>query len=228
MRIDKEIKEKYRDKYEGLSDEKLVEEIVAEPHNEEAALFLIYVKYGPLFRGLCWEYVKDMHWFDYCLSDIFLSLRGPKGDWHVLADFGWTCTLTAYFKGMAENNFLRIKRHQIDGRVDVDDAPIDDGETVQVAGSDEADLERRMELVLLLEAVQTLPSDQKFVVLKRLEDKSGKEIAAMLQEKWESEGVKRYNQNGELVVPTEAYVNNLKSHALRALRQKLGENRQRN
>ena len=232
MQIDKEIKEKNGDKYKGFSDEELVKMIVAEPHNEEAALFLIYVKYRPLFWRMCREYVKDMHWFDYCLGDVFISLRGSKGDWHVLANFGWTCTLTAYLEGLAENNFLRIKR-LIDGKVDVEDAPIDNGErgskAVQVVGGDEADIERRMELVLLLEAVQTLPSDQKFVILKVFEGHSSKEIAAMLQKKWEIEGVKKYvrsgKNKGELVVPSEAYVNNLKSHAVDELRKKLGENR---
>jgi len=223
MQIDKEIKEKIGDKYKGLSDEELVKMIVAEPHNEEAALFLIYVKYRPLFWRMCWEYVKDMHWFDYCLSDVFISLRGSKGDWHVLADFGWTCTLTAYLEGLAENNFLRIER-LLKGR-DVND----DDDKREVVGNDETDLERRMDLVMMLEAIQTLPSDQKFVILKVFEDHSSKEIASMLQKKWEIEGVKKYvrsgKNKGELVVPTEAYVNNLKSRALDELKERLGENR---
>lgn len=223
MQLDKDIKAQIGDKYEGLSDEKLVEMIVNLPHNEEAALYLIYVKYRPLFREMCRKYVKDMHWFDYCLSDIFISLRSSKGDWHPLADFGWTCTLTGYLKDTAENNFLRIKR-QIDGK-DVND----DDDKREVVGKDESDLERRMDLVMMLEAIQNLPSDQKFVVLKVLEDHSSKEIAVMLQKKWEIEGVKKYvrsgKNKGELVVPSEAYVNNLKSHALDELRKKLGENR---
>ena len=51
----------------------------------------------------------------------------------------------------------------------------------------------------------------------------------MLQKKWEIEGVKKYvrsgKNKGELVVPTEAYVNNLKSRALDELKERLGENR---
>ena len=226
MQIEEEIRERTSGKYEGLSDEELVKMIVNQPHNEEAALYLIYVKYRPLFRGLCKEYVKDMGWLDYCLSDVFVSLKSSKGDWHPLAGFGWTCTLGAYLKGVADNNFKRIKR-RIDGR----EISIEDDETnktpVHVAGGDGTELERRMELVMVLEAIQTLPSDQKFVVLKDLEGHSGKEIAAMLQKKWEREGIKKYARSGEnkglLVVPSEAYVNNLKSRALEALRRMFGE-----
>lgn len=231
MQLDKDLKAQFGDKYKDLSDEELVEMIVNVPHNEEAALFLIYVRYRPLFSGMCKEYVKDMHWLDYCLGDIFISLRSSKGDWHPLADFGWTCSLAGYLKGVAEKNFLRIKR-QIDGK-EVGDVSLEDDEEnskpIQVIGSDASVIERRMDLVMMLEAIQTLPSDQKFVILKVFEDHSSKEIASMLQKKWEIEGVKKYvrsgKNKGELVVPTEAYVNNLKSRALDELKERLGENR---
>ncbi len=60
---------------------------------------------------------------------------------------------------------------------------------------------------MLMEAIGKLKDDdQRFVMLKRLEGYKSKEIADMLQMKWQKYGIKKYNNKNELVVPDAGYV----------------------
>jgi hypothetical protein len=69
------------------------------------------------------------------------------------------------------------------------------------------DYERRQRKVLLMEAVGLLKDmDQKFVILKTLQGYSSAEIADLLNQKWQKDGIKKYDNKGKLVVPTPGYV----------------------
>jgi len=69
------------------------------------------------------------------------------------------------------------------------------------------DYERRQLKVLLLEAVGQLDDpDQKFVILKRLQGYDSREIALLLQKRWEKHGIRKFNNRHEEVVPDAAYV----------------------
>ena len=58
-----------------------------------------------------------------------------------------------------------------------------------------------------MEAIgQLKDDDQRFVILKRLQGYNSKEIAVLLQKKWQKHGIKKYNNKKELVVPDAAYV----------------------
>ena len=48
--------------------------------------------------------------------------------------------------------------------------------------------------------------DQKFVILKRLQGYNSKEIAELMNKSWVKHGIKKYDNNGNLVVPTSGYV----------------------
>ena len=48
--------------------------------------------------------------------------------------------------------------------------------------------------------------DQKFVILKTLQGYNSREIAEMLKQKWQKEGVTKYDYKGNLVTPTPGYV----------------------
>lgn len=68
--------------------------------------------------------------------------------------------------------------------------------------------ERRMNKVMLMEAIGKLKDeDQRFAILKRLEGYKSKEIADMLKIKWQKYGIVKYNNDNEVVVPDEGYVN---------------------
>ena len=61
---------------------------------------------------------------------------------------------------------------------------------------------------MLLEAIGKLKDeDQRFAILKRLEGYKSKEIADMLKIKWQKYGIVKYNNDNEVVVPDEGYVN---------------------
>ena len=44
-------------------------------------------------------------------------------------------------------------------------------------------------------------------MLRRLEGYNSKEIAVLLQMRWEKHGIIKYNNKDELVIPDDAYVN---------------------
>ena len=61
--------------------------------------------------------------------------------------------------------------------------------------------------VLLMEAVGMLKDpDQKFVVIKRLQGYNSKDIALLLQKRWEKHNIVKYNNKKQMVVPDAAYV----------------------
>ena len=79
---------------------------------------------------------------------------------------------------------------------------------MQIPDGGEEVYEHFLRKVMLLEAIRTLKDDdQRFVILKRMEGYKSKEIATMLQERWQKHGIKKYNSEDKLVVPDADYVN---------------------
>ncbi len=197
------------DKYYSLTDRQIVKKILDIPHNEEAAVFLIYSRYVLLLRSIYNSITKDSTWFEDCLSEIFIHLKGKNRDWHTLSTFEWRSTLGCWLKGVAKNKFLEVLPKLIENRgfnvsLDNDDS---DKPKVQIPDGGEESYERRQRKVMLMEAIgQLRDDDQRFVILKRLEGYNSKEIAILLQKKWHKHGIKKYNNKKELVVPDAAYV----------------------
>ena len=91
--------------------------------------------------------------------------------------------------------------------------------TIQSTDDEEDAIERRMRKIVLMEAVGMLKSDvQRFVVLKRLQDYSSREIAVLLKMQWEKHGIVVLNNHNEPVEPDEDYVNVLFQRAKRELK----------
>ena len=200
----------YRLDYNAYSDKQIVEMILAEPHNEEAAAFLIYNRYDPLLRSIFNSLTQDYKWFDDCVEELFIHLKGTNRDWHALATFEWRSTLGHWLTDVARNKFMAALRKLIDngGRnVSVDnDNP--EKPKVQLPDDGVETYERRQRKVLLMEAIgQLQDDDQRFVLLKRLKGYDSKEIALMLQMKWKRQGIVKYNNRHEMVVPDADYVN---------------------
>lgn len=207
-------------KYEDLSNEQLVEMILAQPHDEEAATYLIYQRYYPLTHSLYVKLYKklsknekyvNMYWYDDCKQELYVHLKGKNGDWHPLETFGWRCTLGSWLKSVSYNLFKKYLRGKIDSggkEVPLDtDNEDSDAPPVQLPDGGEEEFERRQRKVMLLEAIGQLKNkDQKFVILKRLEGYSSKEIAILLQKKWAKQGIMKYNKDNNPVIPDEAYV----------------------
>ena len=199
-----------RYKYMTKTDKELVEAIIRIPPDEGAAVYLIYEKYTPKFKKLYKRiFYQDMSWYEDCINDLFAYLKGKNQDWQTFRTFRWESKFSAWIGGVARNRFLDMKPYLI-GKIE-NPLSIDDNENgkkpVELPDEYLEDYERRQRKVLLMEAVGLLKDmDQKFVILKTLQGYSSAEIADLLNQKWQKDGIKKYDNKGKLVVPTPGYV----------------------
>lgn len=200
----------FHKKYAKYSDEKIISNIIEPPHDEEAAAYLIYNRYSPLLRNIYRKvFENDISWYGDCLNDLYLFLKGKDLEWNKLKTFEWKSKLSTWLSKAAYNRFLEIKPILI-GKIN-NSIYIDDNYSInsplQLPDDGEQDYERREKNILLLEAISMLKdSDQKFVILKRLQGYNSKEIAQLLQKRWEKHGIVKYNKKKQIVVPDAAYV----------------------
>lgn len=197
-------------KYAKYSDEEIVSSIIDPPHDEEAAAYLIYNRYSPLLRNIYRKvFENDASWYGDCINDLYLFLRGKNLEWNKLKTFEWKSKFSTWLSKAAYNRFLEVKstlKGKITNPVYIDENYRTDL-SFQLPDDGEQDYERREKNILLLEAVNMLEDlDQKFVILKRLQGYNSKEIALLLQKRWEKYGIVKYNKKKQIVVPDAAYV----------------------
>lgn len=189
--------------YKELTDREIVDLIIAIPHNEEAAYYIIFYRYrGLLFNVYRYYFGNTFYWFDDCLNELFLSLRGAKGEWKSFANFEWRSSLRTWLIKVARNKFLECYYRMIDIE--------GDGISIEKRGGSKepVDPNRAILMIELMEAIGKLADESyKFCVIKHLEGYSHKEIAVMLKQKWDMDGTIVYNKKKEIVIPSEGYVN---------------------
>lgn len=71
----------YKTDYGTLTDRQLVEMILAEPSDEEAAFYLLHERYAPLLGKLYHRFTTDDTWFDDYVDELFLHLKGRDATW---------------------------------------------------------------------------------------------------------------------------------------------------
>lgn len=196
--------------YSELNDKEIVNKIINKPYNEEAAAYLIYNRYDPLLHKLYREiYDKDPSWYEDCLGDLFGFLKGKERDWNKLRTFQWRSKFGAWLSSTARHRFIEIKPYligKIENPLSIDDTDGDKA-PVQLPENGGEEYERLERKILLMEAVGMLKDpDQKFVILKRLQGYNSKEIAELMKKSWAKHGIKKYDNKGNLVVPTSGYV----------------------
>lgn len=196
--------------YAELNDKEIVNKIINKPYNEEAAAYLIYNRYDPLLHKLYREiYDKDPSWYEDCLGDLFGFLKGKEKDWNKLRTFQWRSKFGAWLSSTARHRFIEIKPYligKIENPLSIDDTDGDKA-PVQLPENGGEEYERLERKILLMEAVGMLKDpDQKFVILKRLQGYNSKEIAELMKKSWAKHGIKKYDNKGNLVVPTSGYV----------------------
>lgn len=206
----------FKDKYKKLSDKEIVDLIIAEPYNEEAATYLIYDRYEPLCISICLKTLDGVSRLDELQSELFMLLKGKNRDWHALRSFGWRSTLGRWLSITAYNLSLELRRQLIenDGKnTSIDNGQTDDEDkphTIDIPVDEEKQQERRYNMIVLNEAIQMLENpDQRFVVKKRLQGYSSKEVAFMLQAHWDANDIVRYNNKKQIVKPDSGYIDNL-------------------
>ena len=189
-------------KYARLSDREIITSVITKPYNEEAAAYLLYERYSPKFRKLCLDIYGTHEVYYDCVDDLFLFLKGNNLDWNKLRSLEWRSKFSTWIGTTASRRFNEIKplligklknTFSIDGYTSPD--------------RDREAYERRMRKVILMEAVgQLKDADQKFVILKTLEGYSSSEIALLLDQKWRKNGIVRYDNSGNAIVPSAGYV----------------------
>lgn len=207
---------KFKDKYKNLSDKDIVDMIVAEPHNEDAATYLIYDRYEPLCISICQKTLGGVGRLDELQSELFMLLKGKNQDWHALRSFGWRSTLGRWLSITAYNLSLELRGELIENNgknTSIDKGWADDeGEThtIDIPVDEERQRERRSNMLVLNEAIHMLDNpDQRFVVIQRLQGYSSKEVAERLQAFWNENGTVRYNNKRQIVKPDSGYIDNL-------------------
>ena len=211
----------FKKAYKDQTDKELVELVIAVPHNEEAAAFLLYNRYDPLLHKIYRNFMRDNYWYDDCVDELFMHLRGRDANWDVLSSFEWRCTFGSWLTRVAKRKFQVLLPRLIEngGRnLSIDDEDPEKPKVQLPDGGDE-DYERRQRKVMLLEAIGQLKNEEeRFVVLKKLEGYNSEEIAIMIQKKWKKLGIVKYgykkDKEGdddskrikEIVVPDVSYV----------------------
>lgn len=206
----------FKNKYEKLSDRDIVDRIIREPYDDEAAAYLIYVRYAPLCRSISLKTFGGMDRLDELQSELFMLLKGKNRDWHALRAFGWRSSLGRWLSITAYNLSLELRRQlsENDGRntsLDMGwNADNDNPGEISIPVDEEKQQERRYNMILLNEAIHMLENpDQRFVVIHRLKGYSSKEVAEMLQAHWNANDIVRYNNRKEVVKPDSGYIDNL-------------------
>jgi len=207
--------------YDKLSDKQIVEMILADPHNEEAAFFLLHDRYNPLLHKLYYCLTKDDKWFEDCVHELFLHIKGKDCSWQTLYSFEWRSSFGYWLKRVAWKKLCEILPKLIENS-DIN-VPLDNDDPqkpkVRIAVDGEECIERDLRKVMLMEAIGKLEDDkQRFALLKRLEGYPSKAIAILFQMKWKKEGIVVYNNKNEIVVPNEHYVNVLIQRGKKELR----------
>lgn len=211
----------YRTNYDDFTDKDIVDKIVKPPHNEEAAAYLLHNRYDPLLKSVYQDLTPNFSWFDDCVSDLFIHLKGKEYDWHALSTFEWRSSLGCWLGGVARNNFKVTLAKVAPKKVIIVSVDEEDrnGNTIQLPDGGEEEHIRLQRKLALLEAISQLKNDnQKFVVLKRLQGYNSREIAELLKKRWDKHGIKLYNSKNELVIPNPTYVDSCMQHAKAVLK----------
>lgn len=218
---------KYKIDYNALTDKVIVDMIIEHPHNEEAAAFLLYNRYDLMLRKVYWEVTDDGRWYDDCIGELFIHLKGKDCSWHNLRSFAWQSTLGSWLRSVARNKFLEILPKLIDNSYNKVSIDNDDPEKpiVQIPDDGVEEYEHRLRRILFLEAVNKLKDDERFVILKRIEGYSSKEIAVLLDKKWKKHNIVKFNNKGEKVIATAEYVDSKAQKARISLKELMINNK---
>lgn len=200
----------YKTDYTQYTDREIVEEILA--GNEEAALFLLHEKYVKDLRYLVNKYYQSLSYLDELTDELYILLKGKKGDWIPLRNFNWQSSLRTWLCTVASHLFITKKKEMIDFTIEnssILNESIYTKDYVQRRGDNQ---------VILMEAINRLQNDvYKFILIKELEGYNQKEIAEMLAEKRRIDKTSRKYKGNE-VVPNAGYVSLNKARAMKELK----------
>lgn len=212
----------FHQNYEDYTDRELVELAIQPPigkkPNEEGVAFLLYNRYDPLLHKLYLEtYGKQDNLYGDCLNDLFIYLKSGEPVWRKLINLEWRSSFGTWLGTTARHRFVEIKPTLIGkcpntlsidgGSANLSPSGEPERGSVQLPDNGVEEYEDKERKVILMEAISLLKdADQKFVMIKRLQGYSSKEISILLQKRWAKHGIVKYNNKKQVVVPDAAYV----------------------
>lgn len=210
-------------KYKDKDDKEIVLLITNEKkHDEEAATYLLWGRYDPLLKSVYQYFFDKRYWYDYAVETLFMYLRGDDGQWVRLSSFEWRSTLGYWLKRVSYRLFLDLWEKLIDNGEIVVSRDDDDPESAPIQIAD-PDIDVNLRKAELMEAVSQLEDiDQRFVVIKRLQGYSSKEIAILMRKMWKRRGIVRYDNQGKVIIPTYGFVDVRMQRAKEELKKIIG------
>ena len=193
--------------------------LIIEKDNEEAAIYLLYVKYDKDIRFYAMRYYDSLEYLEDLTDDIYIQFKGKKSDWEPLKSFHWRCSFRTWYCSVVSHLFLQKRKELIglgNNTVPIDKEGNDNGIESPI-DSDEINPNK----IILLEAINRLSNpDYRFILIKELEGYSPDEIAIMLTKKRRLEGrLKIRIKEGTEIIPTADYVYMMKGRALKEVKQ---------
>ena len=209
--------------YKDLPDHELVD-LILQKKNEEAMLFIIFIKYDPLLKKLCNRYYDSLFYYEELQTELFVHFKA--NNWHVLRSFGWKSSFGTWFGKVAGSLFIKIMPELIDfqkKKVSIGE----DGEKGEYNPPAPKTVDE-YNMIMLIEAIQRLEDkDQRFILLREFDGYEPCEIAKQLEELRRKEGLlkTRKDENGEIheIIPTYKYIHMLKGRAKDNLRININE-----
>lgn len=199
--------------YKGMTDKEIVNLIVS--GNEEAMLYLLYDRYESDLKFYAWRYYGSLAYLEDLINDLYIQLKGKKGDWQPLKSFQWRCKFRTWFCSVASHLFLEKKDKLIDLGSNTNSKDGNSGNCPLPEPEPEPVNEK---LVMLMEAINRLENDDyRFILIKELEGYNHKEIAEMMVAKRKNENKVTFYK-GKIVVPDAHYVDMNKARALKEIK----------
>lgn len=202
-------------KYSSSTDKEIISTILA--GNEEAMMYLLYVRFAKDIRFFAWKYFERLDIVDDLTSDLYEHFKGPNLDWAPLRTFSFRSSLRTWFSSVVTKFFLKQRKKMIDETNRQQSIDIATAEYTRTLGQTTAD----PRIPIMLEAINKLKNEEyRLILIKDLEGYSHADIAQMIAEKRKREGKQRM-YNGKIVVPDAYSVDRDKARAIVELRKSM-------
>lgn len=189
--------------------------LIIEKDNEEAAIYLLYVKYDKDIRFYAMRYFDSLEYLEDLTGEIYIQFKGKNSDWEPLKSFHWRCSFRTWYCSVVSHLFQQKRKELIGfGGVSVSKGNGDD--IVDIPAPDNMNPNK----LILLEAISRLKNpDYRFILVKELQGYTPDEIAVMLTKKRRAEGrIKVRIEDGSDIIPTVGYIYMIKGRALKELK----------
>lgn len=195
--------------YDTMDDKQLLERILADQSDENAAWYLIYKKYDPLIRKKCLYYFGNHSNLDDIRNDLFVNLKGKNSDWAPLRSFSWDSTFGTWLNSVVSHQCYQNLNKTKEGASDVNFVSLDDEKNkidVPYSVDLSAIIDVRIKMALIFSAISSLAIDERLILVMKYNNHRSKEIAELLNYRWQADEVVLKNNTGNIVEATADYV----------------------